>query len=45
MNYDFCVSMWQVLLSALVVVSLGLGLGLGLNRGAQEQGMFMILLV
>lgn len=41
----FCVSMWQVLLSALVVVSLGLGLGLGLNRGAQEQGMFMILLV
>ncbi|NWW92852.1 ENPP3 phosphodiesterase, partial [Rhynochetos jubatus] len=28
----------QVLLCALVVVSLGLGLGLGLNRGDQEQG-------
>uniref|UniRef100_A0A8C9N8T1 Ectonucleotide pyrophosphatase/phosphodiesterase 3 n=1 Tax=Serinus canaria TaxID=9135 RepID=A0A8C9N8T1_SERCA len=28
----------QVLLCALVVVSLGLGLGLGLNRGNQEQG-------
>jgi len=42
---NFCVSVWQVLLGALVIVSLGLGLGLGLNRGAQEQGMFMILLV
>ncbi|KAJ7421363.1 ectonucleotide pyrophosphatase/phosphodiesterase family member 3 [Pitangus sulphuratus] len=37
MNFGFPVSMKQILLCALVTVSLGLGLGLGLNRGNQEQ--------